>query len=200
MKIFIITALALSGLLSINANARQASAESCRHQCSPGCEQYAYELQSTVRNILQTCGINEPTRPGRRGQLNKVEFFHDDKCSSAPFAIADQHTSCRSLANESDWVRSVRANGVCHYVPSDTSLGSACEAYRDIGASRTVEFYFSDSCSDSLVAAASSKSRCEEIIRIGGIKYRSVWAVKIGGRCINIDNTTFEMACPLYAN
>jgi hypothetical protein len=56
-----------------------------------------------------------------------------------------------------------------------------------------VEIYKSDTCSGSLVAVVDSRTDCE---RLGN---DSAWAVKINGRCMDIQDTTLTKACQAFS-
>lgn len=60
---------------------------------------------------------------------------------------------------------------------------------------QNVEFYRSDSCSSELVAVVNPMTDCS---RYAGAE--RVWAIRVNGRCEDIDDTTTENACRIFQN
>lgn len=198
LRLSSVLTLAFVSFFSSNADA-QLSRE-CSYTCSSQCLVEARFQQREANAVLEACGARDPRprpdprpypRPGAR-----VSLYRSDSCSGSLVATVDSRTECDLIANGTESVWGIAVNGVCVDI-ADTQLRVACKAFRDVNDSYAVKFYRNDRCQGGLVASASHSGRCEELR--GSLGTASVWAVEINGRCEDISDTSFYVACSRFA-
>lgn len=125
-----------------------------------------------------------------------VGAFHSDSCASDLLAYLGPRADCTQIqpyVSSSVW--GITQNGQCNDI-SDESFSTACPKYKSgIGNGNGVQFYHSDSCSDSLLGAVNSTTDCAAF---GPTVNSSVWGVKVGSKCFDINDTDATRACTRY--
>ena len=153
--------------------------------------------QDLLRQSLSSGGGNPPPYSPRPPSYpspgpapdGRVEIYRSDTCSSSFVAAVDEATDCDRLATAgSAW--GVKVNGQCMDI-ADTTAVLACKNLKALAQSEAISFYHSDNCSSDLVAAATRNSICSDFDA-----NKSIWGVKVEGRCIDISDTSLGKVCP----
>lgn len=154
---------------------------------------WAIRVKGRCQNIadmsLQQACSNYSAAQGRA-----FEVFDNDSCVGTYHTIVGAMTSCHLLSSKTK-AQSIRIGKRCLNV-KDTSTAMVCHRFQALLQSRHVKIYKSDSCngSDDLLAAVGPDTNCG----IFRSKKRHAWAIKSGGQCLNITDTTLERACAQY--
>lgn len=165
----------------------------------------ASEKDIMSRGLNQALSVlrDEPRRPDPRPQpprygTNTVIAYSDDSCQSIVTEIRN-NDNCAKLSaifgNTRVW--SVSVNDQCYNIPDSTfpnmchSLLNLSEAPRTHGSDITT--YTDDSCQAKLVDIDGTTD-CKALN--GVLSNFRIWSVSMGGKCVNIPDTTFtQVSC-----
>jgi hypothetical protein len=130
------------------------------------------------------------------GDPSATALYSSDSCrEGSAVAYVNDATACSATSITSE-VRAIRQDGACINV-SDMTFANACSVFQGSshgGSERS--FFHSDQCSSQLVSTATGATDCA---RLGAIGSQSVWGMKSGERCYDIQDTTYLDACYAYA-
>lgn len=126
-----------------------------------------------------------------------VELFKSDSCGSDFIASIGPSTNCDTLAAAtSSRVWAARFGGSCYDI-SDTTIKSACEAFKAAGSEGSIPLYHSDSCAGGdLIGVVGSTTNCSTI---ASVITSAVWGVQIAGVCNDITDTNVLNACTRFS-
>jgi hypothetical protein len=138
--------------------------------------------------FVDACLAFQQTTPQGGGN---IAIYHSDNCSGSLIANVGEKTNCDSLtASSSAW--GVKANGVCYDIV-DTTVSSACRAFKAANDPHATSLYKADNCSTALVAFVNQDTECEKV----GVT-SSVWGIKTDNECSDITDLSFVDACERF--
>jgi hypothetical protein len=167
-----------------------------RTDCRPfpftGTEAWGVRFDGQCRNIRDTSLQQACTTFKAAGRPDRVEILHSDRCSTSATVLAfvGPHTRCGELPTNGSDAWGVRASGECLNI-TDTSIAEACVRFQGMGSRKGLEIFHSDRCSGAALAMVSPRTDCGALEATG----TDAWAVRQGGRCLNITDTSEVAAC-----
>lgn len=123
---------------------------------------------------------------------NTVRLYHSDRCDqNSMLGAISANTQCSEFSKSGSDVWGIEIFGQCINI-DDMSQASACNLYSKGQDPQAITLYHSDSCKDSsLIGVIASQTRCEDLPSSGS----DVWAVKMNGKCQDINDTSYQQAC-----
>ena len=183
------------GALLLAGGVARASADddACAHVRASKRLADKHDLDDSTLSALERryCGTarRKPSRTERPRQRRGKTLiaYRSDSCSGDAQAFINESTVCESLPDVRTW--GLRVGERCIDV-TDQPLPQLCETHGALAGRQPVEVYWSDSCSGSMEASFGPRTSCEQLP-----DQRKAWALKVDGRCIDIQDTDIQSAC-----
>ena len=95
MKLIILKAMIISGLVLPSFGSSGSNFDSCKLQCSLECIKKAKKLKKETKDYLQACLDSDDPVPPFSPRL--IKLYNSDNCSNEFEAIINQNTNCDAL-------------------------------------------------------------------------------------------------------
>jgi hypothetical protein len=120
-------------------------------------------------------------------------LYNSDTCRDKAVAIIANRTDCDQLGIANVW--GVKIGDQC-INSEDTNVKTACINFKAAGErGPKLNIYRNDRCQGSLVAVASSRTVCSDLIN-----FASAWGISDSqGQCQDISDTTIQQTCTSFA-
>jgi hypothetical protein len=120
-----------------------------------------------------------------------VQLYLSDHCTDGLIATIHEATNCSDLGFGT--VYGVKVGSTCYDIV-DTSILSACTAFRAASSPDAITIHRSDTCAGELVAFAGEGTDCSSL------GTAAAYGISYHGKCYDIADTSASQACTQYAS